>query len=671
MGAESHWGGAVNGPALVPPGVLDREPATRTGAITQRRHVQQEGSVVAQATLSDEVSSGTIGVEHVQQRLRFPTLVDGDDAVDDRTQRTTLLAHGQTRFAGLPWSALGVWQRRGRSHDGAQYRQPIVLTQDTQSDAVVGQIGTEVVWNPKLATIVKMGVGWRQDESRMRHDESIRWDIEDEWQWMHRPRFPGKHRRGRVDGTMRLKIGEDETYGLELRGSLAKIDLAPEIPGNLTATTYQRAALAAEQSHTITLYEDVERLEATQRRLRLDATAEPRFGSVELRVVAGMDIDMLRGDRQRLNTSVAPAMGIALDKQWGEHHFFVLVRREPEIATAQVLSFLHPNTPEGKMYRWLDDGDKIPQSNEAGALLSRTGGAYHRKSVDLSRPMSNQLALGWRTARFGPFRAVVTGVSRVGVGAYDVRLSGPAAGSFQPVTVHDPGGDGLGEQRLPQGGQNLRVYAREPGTEGQEIYELYNRSERELYAGAEIQLISESTSRWFLNLGAKGYWSIGRGAFGLFADRNDAGIIDESSAFPNQRLNGRGRLDNDRAFGINMLVGLRPTENLSIAWAGRYRDGQPMTRFYVAELPQGPTPVMAVRRGDPLPRFTFHMRFDMRLRYTFALQRLAGVLTLDAFNLLNSGTEILEDTRTGEDFRKSLEMVPGRSVLLGLGLEWQ
>ena len=97
-----------------------------------------------------------------------------------------------------------------------------------------------------------------------------------------------------------------------------------------------------------------------------------------------------------------------------------------------------------------------------------------------------------------------------------------------------------------------------------------------------------------------------------------------------------------------------------------------MTRILVAEnLPQGPTPIMAVRRGAPVPRFTFHMTLDSRIRYTFVTGGLDFAATFDVYNLLGSGTEILEDIRTGETFRQSVEMVPDRAFLLGLEAAWR
>jgi hypothetical protein len=73
---------------------------------------------------------------------------------------------------------------------------------------------------------------------------------------------------------------------------------------------------------------------------------------------------------------------------------------------------------------------------------------------------------------------------------------------------------------------------------------------------------------------------------------------------------------------------------------------------------------MAVSRGAA--RHTFHMGVDIRLRYRYTMKGYHLTTSLDFFNVLGSGTEILEDSRTSSNFRRSLEMVPGRSAFLQL-----
>src|SRR5262249_54482203 len=147
-----------------------------------------------------------------------------------------------------------------------------------------------------------------------------------------------------------------------------------------------------------------------------------------------------------------PAAGVAASRPLWGGHFFALLRREPDKLTAQVSQFLDGSIGNGQTYTWNDNGDLKPTTNEAGSLLSRTGGRYHTANPHLKRPTSNQFALGWETPRFGPFRAVVTGELRYQLNVFVARMSGPAAASFQQTTFHDPGGDGRGENQVAGGG---------------------------------------------------------------------------------------------------------------------------------------------------------------------------------------------------------------------------
>ena len=58
--------------------------------------------------------------------------------------------------------------------------------------------------------------------------------------------------------------------------------------------------------------------------------------------------------------------------------------------------------------------------------------------------------------------------------------------------------------------------------------------------------------------------SMGSGLFGMHPDRNDPGLVDESSADPNARLNQRGRFDPGRAFAAHLYMGFVPVDDLEL-----------------------------------------------------------------------------------------------------------
>ncbi|MEL6548331.1 MAG: hypothetical protein AAFQ82_27155, partial [Myxococcota bacterium] len=339
--------------------------------------------------------------------------------------------------------------------------------------------------------------------------------------------------------------------------------------------------------------------------------------------------------------------------------------------TFEQARFLSTNRPSGLRYRWLDDGDGIPEAGEEGALLERFGGPYHRVRSDIERPTSNLFSFGWRSPQFGAFQANLTGIARFHMNAMTVRLEGEAAESYSRRLVEDPGGDGRGEAGSDGGLGQTPIFDRLPGTNGQELYALTNREQENLYIGAEIQLVTIEEDWWFLNFQAKGYWNIGAATFGSFPDRNDPGILDENSANPNQRINQRGRFDQDRSFGVKLMTGIEPIERLRSSLSLRYRDGQPFARMWVLDAGDGTggsgeVPIMPVWRGAP--RHTFHMSIDGRVRYDLDLPYGSVAFIADGFNLLGSATELLEDPRQGDTFRRALEAVPGRAFLLSVEL---
>ena len=100
----------------------------------------------------------------------------------------------------------------------------------------------------------------------------------------------------------------------------------------------------------------------------------------------------------------------------------------------------------------------------------------------------------------------------------------------------------------------------------------------------------------------------------------------------------------------------------------RYRDGEPSTRQLVVEgSPQGPVILQTVSRGSP--RCTFRLTWDLGLSYSLNLRPF--IITLLLVLLLDSRAEMIEDAYTGGDFRRPLEMVPGRSFMGQLRFEHQ
>ncbi len=669
-------GNELGGPSLVPRNFMNRDPATDAGASPIRRKLRLSRELEGQVTVGTETFGARLIYEHRDQDNRYPTLVSDSDGrrIDDSSQRDTIMAVGELSLGGLPVSAIAALQKRSRSHEGAEFRLPSSYTQSTEGESYLLQLGTSGNLTPTMVFDVAVGVSYRNDVASQNSDRPIITDIEREWLWLQRP-TPAEHlTRTSID--LNAGVAWDAALPVELRltGNQSFLRRRARFAGDVTATTYERSDL--DRSRDLTVYEPPARGEEWLRSLRLQGDARHDMGGITLRGMLAMDHAAVGVSDGPGVSFWTPAVGVAASHGFANGgELFTLLRREPDRLTAEVARFLDPAVGNGERYAWNDNGDLQPSADEAGSLQARTGGRYHTVDPNLARPTSNQFAIGWLTPRFGPFRAVMTGTLRFHLDAFVARLNGAAENSYQQTAFFDPGGDGRGEDILPGGGQSLAAYERVPGTEGQELYRLENRLRDNRFIGAELQLVSVEADEvgdrrpWFLNLTAAGYWDVGSGTFGAFPDRNDPGVVNESSADPNARVNDRGRFDHDRAFSIKCLAGLTPIDGLTLSTAIRYRDGQPFSRIVVAELAQGPTPIMATWRGAA--RHTFHMTADVKIRWASRIKMFDYAISGEVYNLFQQSLELLEDPRTGRVFRRAIEMTPGRTgfVTLELGLQ--
>ncbi len=660
---QGSGGRPVGGPLLLPAGFMNREPATLAGAPRDRRELESGYTQLGQASIFGPGAKAELLVETIEHVRTYPTLGDAaGQAIDDTGRRTTVVGSGSLQLEQAWVHAAMVWQDTARSHVGAEARLPAALTRDSEAQAFSGQLTTELKPAADAHLRLSAGVNLREDDEVLRSPAPMVLDIEDEWLLMARPNTGERLRRSSLVGTAELSLARG--IAARLSGQHAVIVAEPRL-----RTLAQTYLSGGDPSLSMTVFDPPRRAEEWLRGVRGELTWRGAWGSSSLHLVAAFDHAAVGVPGRATLSYVSPAAGLAVSRPLGGSEAFLLVRSEPSPLGAQAAAFLDDQRPSGLRTTWQDDGDLVPTPSEAGEVLLRTGGRFHSAASTLRRPASHHLALGVKTPRFGPVCAVVTGIARIQTDRFTVRYDDATRGGFRPVAFHDPGGDGRGEDPAPGGGQDLTVYARDPQTAGREIYVLDNAEAPSWFLGAELRLLSVETTWWFVNLGATGYWSLSGAPFGSFPDRNDAGVIDEASADPNAGVHQYGRPDSDRSFGVNLMAGLLPREDLSFAMALRYRDGQPITRIVVAELPQGATPIMAVPRGGP--RHTFHMTVDARARYRLDAGPFALSFILDGYNLLNSGTEILEDPRTGSTFRAPLEMVPARAAMVSVEVAWR
>lgn len=671
--ARGSAGANVGGPLFIPAGFMDREPSFPFGASPTVRELDRASELEAQVAVSGEVGALRLLAERLDHTRQFPTFVDPTTGrlLDDDSSRDTVMGIGRLDALPVPVELMVAFQSSERTHEDSQFRLPLAYTHAAESRSWIANLRSQAEVAPGWTLEGGLGFGAKNESLDRVGDEPLVRDLLEEWLWLARPRTGGAIDRQLWDAHATLRNNDEEwPLSLSARVSQGDVTSRPDLDP-VSGTSYLRGG--GDVGVAIDVYDPARESREWIRNGRLQADGEWRpGGGWSFRYFAGLDYSAVGNPGTRHLSLLTPGLGAAAEYRADNgSSWYFLLRREPDPLTFEQARFLSTTRPSGERYRWLDDGDGIPEPGEEGALLERFGGPYHRVRGDIERPTSNLFSFGWRSPQFGAFQATLTGIARFHMNPMTVRLEGPAAESYTRRVVEDPGGDGRGEGRTDGGAGFTPVFDRSPGTNGRELYALTNRERENLYIGAEIQLATIERDWWFLNLQAKGYWNIGSATFGVFPDRNDPGILDENSANPNQRINQRGRFDQDRSFGVKLMTGIEPIDNLRSSLSLRYRDGQPFTRMLVLDAADGTggtgeVPIMAVWRGAP--RHTFHMSIDGRIRYDLDLGVGQMALIADGFNLLGSTTELLEDPRQGDTFRRALEAVPGRAFLLSVEL---
>lgn len=664
--ATAGAGRPLGGGLWLPHGFMDKEPASDFGSPRPRRALADTRDIAIAAR-----GHGTrLVAEYVRDDRVFPvTFHDPDGSrAHDLGERTTVLGTTVLTIAGLPFTALIGWQGAQEAAAGASYRWPRELTGPEHENGLVAQLGTTFdLQGWRLAA--SNGFGWRDGSFAQTAGRPIVSDLEGEWLWLARPRLDERLSRWRDD--LRVTAQRETALGvwrLEARGGYASISSTASAPGGVIGHTYD--GTTGTRPAYVDVFDPARHADEWLGNARANATLEHQGEGWRLEGYLGLDWSAAGAAGKLRTGGLAPAAGATVRVPLGGGEVFALVRREPDVMTAEVSAFLDPDRPSGRRYVWNDDGDGVPTSDEAGALVQRFGGPFDRAGSGLRRPSSNQFSLGWRTPVFGAFRALVTGSGRWHLDRYTVRYDDATAAGFTPVaaSAHDSGAPVF----TPQGGGVATVYAR-TGTPGSESYVLVNDDRPDWWLGAEVALVTVDTEPWFLSLGLAGYWDMSGAAFGHFPDRNDPGVIDWVSADPNARINAYGRPDQDRSFSVKLLAGRTFFDHLLLATALRYRDGEAFSAMDVVQgLPQGPTPVMLEWRGRH--RHTFHMSLDVRAAFSHdipGVDGLSATLAADVFNLLGSGTELAEDPRRGPSWRQTLEMMPDRAGFIRLTIGWR
>lgn len=346
------------------------------------------------------------------------------------------------------------------------------------------------------------------------------------------------------------------------------------------------------------------------------------------------------------------------------------LRWEAPIA-ARYLDYANPNTLGGSVYQWMDrNGDGWFEPGEQGALLMRFGGQYSSILPSLRRPYADELnvtgEMGLRRLGFANVR-LFRRDEKDRLAAIDTGL----ANAFTPVTIFDPGPDGMfgtfDDQRLT-------VYEQNPATFGNDHYVLENPPGlRTLEEG----VVAEGGLTWkgltlHVSFTTEKSWGPANPGNAVF--ENDPGVLGALFVDPNSATLTLARSYMDRAYLGKVEVVYRfPSKwgGWEVANVADYMDGLSFARELLASgLAQGPFLVATTVRGSPGGgnRAQFVLNWNLRVQKAFRPGKGRLRLFADLLNVRNSNQQIQQIDLTGVAFNQRLPVAiqPPRFVRLGL-----
>lgn len=324
--------------------------------------------------------------------------------------------------------------------------------------------------------------------------------------------------------------------------------------------------------------------------------------------------------------------------------------------------------PQGRVYRWQDDGDGRFEPGEQGRLIAviGPGGAYSSIDPALRSPRTDGVVAGFDVRPADGWWIRFAGVHRRSQDLVESVNTGVPSSDYALSFVDDPAVDIAG----PADDRPLPILARDPASFGRDRYLLANATGHDVrHEGVELTIEKRLAPSLLVRAGGTASRSTGAGGnrgYGVL--ENDPGVIGELFDQPNADTYARGRLFFDRAYTLKVAALWRP-RYWSFGAVANYQDGQPFARVVIVpDLPQGAEAIPAIRRADH--RFTFTLTVDARAERTFPVGKGRLAVAVEAFNLLDMKNEVEEDVASGPSFRRVTAIQPPRAVRIGVRLEY-
>jgi hypothetical protein len=329
--------------------------------------------------------------------------------------------------------------------------------------------------------------------------------------------------------------------------------------------------------------------------------------------------------------TVSPRVGLIFDvkgdgkttaKVSAARYYYVISTGDPNIVNLNGLSY--------SQYVWNDlNHDGQFQVGEEGRLVGVGGANISSIDPSLKQPYTNELIVGVDHELVPDLRLSVVGTFRQERNLYGATNTGVPFSAYTPVTITDPGPDGVtgtGDDRP------LTVYNQNPATIGQDRLFYTNRSEfNRQYQGLEITATKRYSHRWQMLVG----YTYGK------ATQDD---VYASLSNPNQTVNSNGVTVYDRPHTFKLTgsyllpydVQLSGNLRLQSGTAWSYNAGGIFRQLRV-RLNQGTITAYANPPGDL--RTPTVKTLDLRGAkiFRFANNRDLEV-SVDAYNLFNVNT---------------------------------
>lgn len=313
-------------------------------------------------------------------------------------------------------------------------------------------------------------------------------------------------------------------------------------------------------------------------------------------------------------------------------------------------------------FQWNDrNGDGEYQVGEEGRLLSQSGGATTTVDPNIQHPYSDEAIIGFSRELGADFSLNTSFVYRTDRNLTNLVNTGVPFGAYDPVTITDPGEDGLPGTNDDR---PLTVFGRQSEFLGRDFTVLSNPQGNErTFKGLEV-VANKRFSQRYQFVGSV-VWS----DMDVIQTTNDTG---QTSQFndPNALLNARGSDPLTQTVQVKLQGTCLAPGGVSLSGFYRYGSGLPFTRaLRVQGLPQGVITVFAEPRGSRLTDRD-HL-LDLRVEKTFAFrQNLRLGVMVDVFNVTNASTVTDMGNTTGVDLGVPRQVRNPRIARFGARFRW-